>query len=187
MVLDSTDGPFAPVIYHHWSSSPTRLARALRHRGKGGSSELSKGFFWLCLFLLRREEGNQMDQGERAGKWQPWGCSDPGRSCSLCSRRGQTPSCPGDCPRHAPCRRVSEPLDKVDDGGGTVAAAAVPNPAIGGCCHDACQSCCLLAGLERQLNALVLRLPPSLGNSLSCLPPLCALMLVTFPEHPRNA
>lgn len=54
-------------------------------------------------------------------------------------------------------------------------------------CHHECRSCCWFLRLKRQLNALALQLPPPLGNSLSRLPLLRALMLVTFPEQPRNA
>lgn len=98
MVIDGTDGPFAPVIYHRWSGSPHVPRMCPAAPGHGGSSEPSKGCFWPCLLPLRREERNQRDRGERAGKWELWGCSDLGRSCSW---RGESPSCPGD---RTPCQ-----------------------------------------------------------------------------------
>lgn len=133
-----------------------------------------------------------------------------GYVCSCCGGREKKPDGPegreqrngipraapfapgGNRPRPVPvmsagAHLATSSLSTLDEEGDGDATVAVSRPKTGRCCRNGCGSCCSLAGLKRQLNALVLRLPPSLGNFLSCLLPLCALMLVTFPEHPRNA
>lgn len=165
MLTDSINGPFAAVIYHRWNST-----------GHGSSSELSKGSFWQSLretrWTRRREQGSGSPGAALTHAGAAPGDRDPHRV-------------PVTTPHFA--TTSLSPSERRRMGGEAVTAAAVPDPARGWCCHNKCHSCCLLAGLKRQLNALEFRLPLSPCNSLSCLQLLCTLMPVPFPEQPRNA
>lgn len=127
MVVGSTHGPFAAVIYHCWSSSPVCPA-ALGHRRQLGAEE-------RCLLAVPAPAagiGQKPDkQGKIVGKQQPRGCSDPGRSGSLGSRFVPVTS-PGRC---LAASSLSPSAKRVMEVGLSPPHHCSPRPSAR-CCHN---------------------------------------------------